>query len=458
MASAFLAAHGVNLQQEMTRVQFGEDSEQALSAVQSPGHQHYVPISRITGVYLPGRDTNTLWDVTISPGLNEHQTRVIESIEPHQANRLQFQHPSIIDAEGQFLGPSLCHPHIHLDKAFLLSHPKYADLEIERGDFAEAMDITSQAKARFDDDDLLERGRQLIKESVSCGVTCMRAFVEVDGSVGLKCLEAGLKLKKEFRERCLVQICAFAQLPAFSGDDGGSEVRKLMEEAAEREDVAVLGSTPYVEADENRMKENVEWIVELAVKHHKHLDLHLDYFLDAERKPLIWYLLDVLKKRWLSRAWAGKRIALGHCTRLTLFEPEEWRHLVDEIGDLPIHFVGLPTSDLFMMGRPEEEQPCSQRTRGTLQILEMIQNHGLQGAIGVNNVGNAFTPQGTCDPLSVASLGVGIYQAASKQDTDVLYVGLLGLIEADAGANRGHRNVALRGRNPRLVLQQDRSL
>jgi hypothetical protein len=43
----------------------------------------------------------------------------------------------------RLLVPGLCHPHIHLDKCFLLSHPKYEDLEIKEGDFAEAMKITS---------------------------------------------------------------------------------------------------------------------------------------------------------------------------------------------------------------------------------------------------------------------------------------------------------------------------
>ncbi|KAI7078014.1 hypothetical protein KC352_g41818, partial [Hortaea werneckii] len=47
-----------------------------------------------------------------------------------------------IDARGAIVTPSLCHPHIHLDKAFLLSHPKYAHLQLQRGDFAEAMELT----------------------------------------------------------------------------------------------------------------------------------------------------------------------------------------------------------------------------------------------------------------------------------------------------------------------------
>jgi hypothetical protein len=60
--------------------------------------------------------------------------------------------------------------------------------------------------------------------------------------------------------------------------------------------------------------------------------------------------------------------------------------------------------------------------RGTLQVPQMIKKYGFKCAVGVNNVGNAFTPHGSCDPLSVACLGVGIYQAGSKSDTETLLV------------------------------------
>ena len=101
--------------------------------------------------------------------------------------------------------------------------------------------------------------------------------------------------------------------------------------------------------------------------------------------------------------------------------PEQWHGLRDRIGDLPITFVGLPTSDLFMMGRPFISEGGGDRPRGTLQIPQMIQKYDLNAAIGVNNVGNAFTPQGSCDPLSLASMCVGIYQAGTKQAMHTLY-------------------------------------
>lgn len=247
----------------------------------------------------------------------------------------------------------------------------------------------------------------------------MRAFVEVDDSVGMKCLDAGLALKEEFRTRCHIQLCAFAQDPIYSQDDGGKQMVLLMEGAAARKGVAVIGSTPYVERTPENQLQNIAWMIQLARKYSLHLDFHLDYNLDSKIEPSVVHVIQELEKI----NWTNERVVtLGHCTRLTLFTAAEWRGLREMIGELPVSFVGLPTSDVFMMGRPNEESGGGERFRGTLQIPQIIRRYGIQAALGVNNVGNAFTPQGSCDPLSVACLGVGIYQAGTKSDADVLLV------------------------------------
>lgn len=358
-------------------------------------------------VRLPGKPPSQLWDITIQEGK-------IASVEAHDKNAFGLDEDEILDGFNRLMAPSLCHAHIHLDKCFLLQDPKYDDLQIESGDFKEAMEMTSTAKARFEEEDLIRRGSRLIEESIQHGVTAMRAFVELDGVVQYKCLDAGLRLREKFKERCEVQICAFAQLPLFSGVDDGAEVRKLMEAAALNESVEVLGSTPYVEDDESKSKKNVHWISTLALRNKKYLDLHLDYFLDEDKQPLIWDVLKIVKKQDWTIA-GGKQITLGHCTRLTRFREEEWNHLKQEIGELSISFVGLPTSDLFMMRTPDN-------LRGTLPIIELIKQYGLNAAIAINNIGNAFTPQGNCDPLSIAQLGVGLYQAPTRDDVQLLYV------------------------------------
>lgn len=83
----------------------------------------------LKGVRLAGKPVDSLWDVEVSG-------KIISNIQKHEGP-LEVQAPGLVT-------PGLCHPHIHLDKCFLLSHPKYADLEIEKGDFAEAMELTSR--------------------------------------------------------------------------------------------------------------------------------------------------------------------------------------------------------------------------------------------------------------------------------------------------------------------------
>ncbi|KAF1911138.1 cytosine deaminase protein-like protein [Ampelomyces quisqualis] len=370
--------------------------------------QHQQPIRelrKIVDVRIPHKPSSARWDITIKHGR-------IASVDTHDSTA-DTKAADVLNANNRLIAPSLCHAHVHLDKCFLLQDPKFADLQLEHGDFNEAMKMTGEAKSRFNDEDLRRRGGRLIQESIQHGVTSMRAFVEVDGVVELKCLQAGLKLKDEYKNICDVQICAFAQLPVFSGTDQGEKVRKLMSIAAVEKGVDVLGSTPYVEDDEPKSKENVRWMTELALKHGKHLDLHLDYFLEEKKKPLVWHVLETLKElSWPESG--GKQVTLGHCTRLTRFSKEEWLHLRQDVGELPVSFVGLPTSDLFMMRTPEG-------LRGTLPIIELIKQYNLNAAISINNVGNAFTPQGNCDPLSLAQLAVAVYQTGTKDDAELIY-------------------------------------
>ena len=330
-------------------------------------------LRKIARVRLPGKPPSSLWDVSIAEGR-------VASIDPHTTQQGgQRMQNDTMDGGNRLLASSLCHAHVHLDKCFLLQDPKYSDLQIESGDFQEAMVMTGKAKARFDQDDLLRRGRRLIEESISHGVTSMRAFVEVDGVVQFRCIVAGLKLKAEYQDRCQIQLCAFAQLPLFSGEDGGEEVRKLMGLAAAVDDIEVLGSTPYVEEDQTKQEANLHWITSLALTNRKHLDLHLDYFLEEHKPPLVWTAIDIVKQHsWSEKQ--GKNITLGHCTRLTRFTHHEWQSLKERIGNLPVSFVGLPTSDLFMMR-------SSENVRGTLPVVELIQRHGLDAAVAINNVG-----------------------------------------------------------------------
>ncbi|EKV05614.1 Zinc metallopeptidase, putative [Penicillium digitatum] len=235
----------------------------------------------------------------------------------------------------------------------------------------------------------------------------MTTFVEVDHTVQLICLEAAVVLKHQWEDSCDIRIVCFAQDPIFCSEYGEQNMIYLETALDTYSQIGVIGTTPCVESSAEAAKQNIEWAIDRALQLNKHVDFHLDYSLDSNKETLVWHVLHTLKqRRWTARS-TDKRVMLDHCTRLTLLTENEWAQLATEIheNELSVSFVDLPTSDMYMASPPGTSgdcQPPQNRPRGTLQVLEMIRKHNLDAVIGVNNVGNPFTPWGLPDPFSLA--------------------------------------------------------
>ncbi|KAM0279364.1 hypothetical protein ACHAQH_004629 [Verticillium albo-atrum] len=393
---------------------------------------------QLTNVILPFQDGNTTWDITIADGSVESKTPSKHSPEP----------PSL-------LLPALCHPHIHLDKPYLLTcnrvassdHPGYSDLAPASGTFEEALINTSKAKSRYTEADLYLRGSQLLATSHKQGVASLRAFVEVDHVTGVVPLTTAIRLRKDFRHLIDVQICLFAQDPVFSSEHGKKNLEALNSALEKHADsIGALGTTPYVEDNDDASGRNIAWAVTTALQHNLHLDFHIEYNLGQDGSMGIGHIqtvMDCLEGYAWAKEAGGKTVVLGHATRLTEVPREKLEQLADRIlaSKLPVHFVGLPTSDLYMMGRPTPEDDASndfhhRRPRGTLNVPSLIKDFNLDACLSVNNVGNAFTPYGTGDPLALASLGVGLYHAGSVDDARLLYECVSSRAEAATGLDR----------------------
>ncbi|KZT12071.1 Metallo-dependent hydrolase [Laetiporus sulphureus 93-53] len=408
----------------------------------------------IRNVYLAHDDhkmNKQLFDVTCEAG---H----VESVVPAASGSTVNDSPSHIeqiDGQGRsILLPALCHAHIHLDKCFILDQCE----ELITGDFAEALRVTAKVKKTFSTNlqSLYDRGKRMIIDSVKCGVTAMRAHVEVDETVGMSCIEIGLKLRSEFQEVCDVQIAVFAQDPIFAGE--ASEETKsllLLKNAAQRTGISIIGSAPYVEANVAYAKRNISVVLDMAYQNGLHVDFHLDYNLDPTSEPLLWFVLDELRARIASDLWQPKAcVCVGHDTRATLFSSEEWKrfcHIVEE-DKLPITLVGLPPSDIYMMGRNQDQTP-----RGTLDVPRLAREHGLKLAMSVNNVENAFTPQGPVDPLALCTMGVALFQSGTKQDCRSLIEAVTINARAAIGISTPENPVPIAGDKADFVLLRGNS-
>ena len=380
--------------------------------------------------------------------------------------------PEAIDARGSLALPgALCHPHIHLDKCYLLDR-----CTLSTGTFDEALASTAEAKANFTGCDVMARMRRLISSSISHGVTSMRAFVEVDPTVGTMCLDVALQLKTAFRGSCEVQVAAFAQDPIFYPDDMAKQeqMHSLLRQAASISEVDVIGSAPYVETlstsdqresgekerkqkQKAQQKKNIDFVFDLAQEFGKHVDFHLDYDLappgreeDGEQ-AMIPYVLSLSQTRlWTLPNGKQRSVTLGHCTKLSSFSEDDIAQLATTLSAShadgahplpPVSFVSLPPSDLYMQGRA---QAYSTRPRATMPLLDLGSNPMLAGklnwAMGVNNVANLFTPQGDADPLALLPMMVGVWQSAKPKDCETLLSAVSCAARAAAGLTSSYES------------------
>jgi hypothetical protein len=240
-------------------------------------------------------------------------------------------------------------------------------------------------------------------------------------------------------------MAVFAQEPLLSSENQmPSQNLLLLKECAARQGIDVIGSAPYVEASIEKAKANISLIFDIADEHQfNNVDFHLDYNLDARTEPLIYEVIRQARSRYVTSSTIEQdngpktsspsvtgsdtrkrrcpHVTIGHATRLQLFSKDEWHALANEIRDLPITFVGLPQSDIYMQGRASKKDPLG-APRGTLRVPDLAREYGIHIAMSVNNIENAFTPQGSLDPLSLCTFGVAIFQAATPRDIAELVV------------------------------------
>lgn len=210
-------------------------------------------------------------------------------------------------------------------------------------------------------------------------------------------------------------------------------MKELLEEAVKFPEIKVLGSTPYVEETVEDSRKNIDLSFSLARENGLDLDFHLDYDLSKE-EALLWYVLKVAKSlpKWKIKSSTSSkdaqansreyRITIGHCTKLCHFSSFQFDQLKQVSEGVNISFVSLPTSDLYMQARDLE---YGEKVRSTLPGFELL-SRGLRTSLGVNNVGNLFTPHGDADPLALLPLMVSIWQGAREEDMKGLLVSSLG--------------------------------
>lgn len=290
-----------------------------------------------------------------------------------------------LDAGGNLVTPAFVEPHIHLDAAMTAGEPRWN----KSGTLFEGIECWAERKATLTHEDVINRATQTLKLFAAHGIQYVRTHVDVTDP-NLTALKAMLEVRSQTSGFVDLQIVAFPQEGIWSFKNG----RELMEEAI-RLGADVVGGIPHFEFTRDYGTESVRWLMELAHKHDRLVDVHCDEIDDPQSRFLEVLAAEALRLDYGSRVSASHTCAMGsyndaYCSRLF--------RLLKKSG---LRFLSMPTESLHLQGRFDSYP----KRRGITRVPELL-DAGLKVAFGQDSIRDPWYPMGNGNMLRTLDVGL----------------------------------------------------
>jgi cytosine deaminase len=274
------------------------------------------------------------------------------------------------DLGGALLLPGLVEGHIHLDKT-LLGLPWVPHLP--GGSIAER--IAAEKRLRHSLPASLEaRAEALLGRIVAQGSTRARCHVDVDDESGLGHIEAMLKVRERWRERCEVQLVAFPQ----SGILRQSRVADFLDEALKL-GVEVVGGLDPAGYDGD-VEAHLDLVFVLAGRHAAMIDIHLH-----DPGELGAFELRRIAERTRA-AGLGGRVVVSHAFALGGIERKSLERTAAALADARVAIMTAAPGPVPMP-----------------PVMRLVEA-GVTVFAGSDNIRDAWSPLGNGDMLDRARL------------------------------------------------------
>ena len=328
------------------------------------------------------------------------------------------------DAGGRLACAGLVETHIHLDKSRIIDR-----CGPEEGRDVAAVKRIRPLKPHFTVEDVHGRAAKTLEQAILNGTTRMRTHVEVDPGVGMRGYEGVEALIAEYRWAIDLEICVFPQegLTNYPGTD------ELLVESLRR-GAKVIGAAPRYDTDHPGQ---IRRIFELAREFDVDIDMHLDFgnTPDAPDFPLVCELTEKYRR--------GGRVTVGHMTKLSTMPPRDVAATARRLADAGIAVTVLPATDLFLMGRDQEDN-----IRRGVADANFLLEHGVNCSISSNNVLNPATPYGDCSLIRMANLQANLLQVSTRRGLRECFH----MISARSARLLNHRDYGLAVGNPADIV------
>lgn len=289
-----------------------------------------------------------------------------------------------VDAKELLILPAFRDMHVHLDKT-LYGLPWQALSPKRR---------TVQDMIAYEQEIIPEllktstrRAELLIDLLQYYGTTFARTHFNVDTTSGLRSLEHLLAALDHKKERFKAELVAFPQHGLYYTDSA-----PLLKEAAQLEHVNFIGGLDPFSIDA-AIEKAIDFTVQLAVDHHKGIDIHLH---DAGKEGI--RTMEYLAEQVLRNPQLQGKTFVSHAFALAYLQPDEIARIAEKLAEAN---VGIVSSIPF---------------RGAVMPIPALMKYGVDVLVGNDNVQDYWSTFGTGNMLQKANLMAELYGWVTEFD------------------------------------------
>lgn len=301
------------------------------------------------------------------------------------AGIVPYEGEEIVDGREGLLIPPFVDSHVHLDATLTAGQPEWN----ETGTLFDGIRIWSTRKKSLSIDDVTERAEATILKMVGHGIQYIRTHVDVTDS-DLTALRALLALQNNMRDVVDIQIVAFPQEGILSFPN----VKKLMEKAIDM-GADVVGGIPHHEFNREYGSESLHFLVDLAQRNDRLIDVHCDEIDDPDSRNL-----EVLATLAYETGMMD-RVTASHTTAMGSYNDAYTYKLFRLLKMSQINFVSNPLVNMHLGGRFDTYP----KRRGLTRVKE-LDKAGINVSFGEDDIQDPWNPLGDGNMLDVIHMGV----------------------------------------------------
>ena len=304
-----------------------------------------------------------------------------------KANLTPHDGEEVIDGKENLLLPPFVDSHVHLDATLTAGQPEWN----ETGPLFYGIRIWSERKQDLTKEDVKSRAKKTLLNMVGHGIQHVRSHVDVTDP-HLIAARALLELREELKDQIDLQLVAFPQEGILSYPHG----RELMEQAV-KEGLDVVGGIPHFEFTTEYGWLSVHFLMALADKYDRLVDVHCDEIDDPASRNL-----EVLATEAYERGMKD-RVTASHTTAMGSYNDAYTYKLFRLLTMSDINFVSNPLVNVHLGGRFDTYP----KRRGVTRIKELT-GAGINVSFGEDDIQDPWNPLGDGNMLDAVTMGVYI--------------------------------------------------